>query len=179
MRRPIAYFACMATISIISVFSILSSTTIIFVNASSTITKKELEAVHTNIHSHCRNIETQEYNTLREYACVNTPNMEWFDREEEEYVEDFENAVKHRKRRLVSEQDEIASTTTSENNINNNPWHGKALHVARFTADTIFSHENIDNWQNILNNEIHLDEIFRQTSYDGLAPNPNGKKNNL
>ena len=177
MRRPIAYFACMATISIISVFSILSSTTIIFVNASSTITKKELEAVHTNIHSHCRNIETQEYNTLREYACVNTPNMEWFDREEEEYVEDFENAVKHRKRRLVSEQDEIASTTTSENNINNNPWHGKALHVARFTADTIFSHENIDNWQNILNNEIHLDEIFRQTSYDGLAPNPNGKKN--
>ena len=89
MRRPIAYFACMATISIISVFSILSSTTIIFVNASSTITKKELEAVHTNIHSHCRNIETQEYNTLREYACVNTPNMEWFDREEEEYVEDL------------------------------------------------------------------------------------------
>ena len=89
MRRPIAYFACMATISIISVFSILSSTTIIFVNALSTITKKELEAVHTNIHSHCRNIETQEYNTLREYACVNTPNMEWFDREEEEYVEDF------------------------------------------------------------------------------------------
>ena len=60
---------------------------IINVNASSTISRKELEAVHIHVHSHCRTVDTHEYNTLREYVCINTPNMEWYEREEEEYTE--------------------------------------------------------------------------------------------
>ena len=138
---------------------------------SSPITKKELEAVHTNVHSHCRTIDTHEYNNLREYACVNKPNMEWHERQEEEYNENFETAAHQRKRRLVAEQ------TDAESSLRN-PWYGKAFHMARFSTDTIFSHENIQAWEQLLDNEVRLDEVFRPNSYDGLNPDLNAKRNN-
>ena len=121
---------------------------------------KELEAVHTNVHSHCRTIDTHEYNNLREYACVNKPNMEWHERQEEEYNENFETAAHQRKRRLVAEQKDAESSL-------GNPWHGKAFHMARFSTDTVFSHENIQAWEHLLDNVVRLDEVFRPNSTMG------------
>ena len=45
-----------------------------------------------------------------------------------------------RKEQERKEQD-AAATSLKNYNIDN-PWQGKALHVARFTVDTVFSHEN-------------------------------------